>query len=219
MPTVPIFAESVPTHGPLHIARTPDAPDELSNRLHRLETEVTELRDTIARFADIMIGEVKDLKKAHHEMPMAPPSIAGRYASETNDMPVAETSAVAPPTESTHRRPWLLMEMIRDLGSTFRMYLDPRYRVRRATQLMVPLILGLFAFNCYVFNFVFTLTFVSNIFEKLFDVVLAILLYQVMHREVIRYRSVIAQLTAWQQYRAQTMIVGSEPAMTPLETE
>lgn len=218
MPTAPIYVEPNPVHGPSHL--TPDSHDDVSRRLNRLEGEVTELRDTIARFADIMIGEVKDLKKVHQELPLVPPSLAGMVPS-SDDMPNSDGAAAvpAPPVEPSTRRPWLLMELLRDMGSTFRMYLDPRYRVRRSTQIMVPLILGLFAFNCYVFNFVFTLTFVSNIFEKLFDVILAVLLYQVIHREVLRYRSVISQLTAWQRYRTRATVVGAEPAMTTLETE
>jgi hypothetical protein len=63
------------------------------------------------------------------------------------------------------------------------------------------------------------MTFISNIFEKLFDVILAVLLYQVLHREVVRYRTVISQLTSWQNYRARTVLINAEPVMTTLETE
>ncbi len=219
MPTTPIFVEPTQTPAPVHHGHVSELHDEFTQRLHRLEGEVTELRDTIARFADLMIGEVKDLRKSHHDLPALPPALVGELPAAASDGPDAPTRAPVPPVEPSSRRPWLLMELLRDLGTTFRMYLDPRYRVRRATQLMVPLILGLFALNCFVFNVMFTLMLVSNIFEKIFDVILSFLLYQVIHREVTRYRSVIAQLTAWHDYRARAAVVGAEPAMTQLETE
>ena len=217
MATAPIYVDPTPGHN----GRVAEAQDEFSNRIHRLESEVTELRDTIARFADIMIGEVKDLKKFQQDLPLVPPSLQGELPSAADETPVPESAqgTPSPPVEPSTRRPWLLMELLRTLGSTFRMYLDPRYRMRRATQLMVPLILGLLALNYFFFHFVFTLPLVSTIIEKIVDMTLAVLLYQVIQREVIRYRSVISQLTAWQQYRARTMVINAEPHETTLETE
>ena len=221
MTTSPIFVEPSPAAGPSHHGHASEPRDEFTHRLGRLEGEVTELRDTIAHFANLMIGEVKDLRKAHQDLPLVPPYLASQLPADHENRLGSDSipDAPAPPVEPSSRRPWLLMELLRDLGTTFRMYLDPRYRVRRATQLMVPLILGLFALNCFVFNVAFTVTLISNAFEKFFDVILSVLLYQVIHREVVRYRSVIAQLTAWQDYRARAIVVGAEPAMTTLETE
>ena len=219
MATSPIYVEPTPPSAiRTHVT---ESRDDYSNRLQRLEGEVTDLRDTIARFADLMIGEMKDLRKAHQDLPLVPPSLAGELPSDPNDQYTAESSpgTPSPPMEPNQRRPWLLMDLLRDLGSSFRMYLDPRYRVRRATQLMVPLILALFALNCFVFNTMFTMAFISSILEKFFDIILAVLLYQVIHREVARYRSIISQLTAWQSYRARTILVNAEPGMTTLETE
>lgn len=217
MATTPIYVDPTPGHN----GRASEPHDEFSHRIHRLEGEVTELRDTIARFADIMIGEVKDLKKFQQDLPLVPPSLRSELPSAADEMPVPESAqgTPSPPVEPTTRRPWLLMELVRTLGSTFRMYLDPRYRMRRATQLMVPLILGLFVLNWFFFHIVLTLPIISTVLEKIVDVILAVLLYQVIQREVVRYRSVISQLTAWQQYRARTIVVNAEPAMTTLETE
>jgi hypothetical protein len=197
MSTSPVYAETEPA------AREPA--EQVPERIRRLEGEISELRDTIARFADLMIGEVKDLRKARTELPTMPPGIAG------------ELPAAAPPVPS--RRPWLLTEFFRDLGTSLRMYLDPRYRVRRATQLMVPLLLALFVLNGLFFNHVFTVTLLSPALEKAGDIVLAVLLYKVISRELERYRQVIAQLVAWQDYRDRTVVVGGEPPVTPLETD
>lgn len=205
MPTAPLFVES--------FSEAPVAPrdGEDNERVRKLEGEVADLRETIARFADLMIGEVKDLRKSHAELPPIPPAITGELSS-------ARGSA---DQDGRLRRPWLLMELLRDLGSTVRMYLDPRYRVRRATQMLVPLIILLFALNAFFFNYVFTLQVVSSILEKLADVILAVVLYQVLSREVARYRQVIAQLLAWQEYRDKktAQVVSSEPAMSRLETD
>jgi len=49
------------------------------------------------------------------------------------------------------RRPWLLVDLLKEMGAIVRMYMDPRYRVRRSTQLLVPLILGLMVANYFFF--------------------------------------------------------------------
>jgi hypothetical protein len=41
----------------------------------------------------------------------------------------------------------------------------------------------------------------------------------VVTRETQRYRQVLSQLVAWQDYRNRMTIVSSEPAMTELETD
>ena len=210
MTTSPLFVETAPPN-PL----VTDGHEELPERIHHLENEVADLRDTIARFAELVIGEVKNLRQSHAELPVFPPAIAG-------DLPITHTSRGNPaPSVPTTRRPWLLMELLRDFGATFRMYLDPRYRVRRATQMMVPLVFGLFALNCYFFNIVFSVPFVSSGLEKVIDIVLAFLLYIVIHREIVRYRQVLAQLMTWHEYRQKNTarVISSEPAMTVLETE
>lgn len=217
MTTAPIFNEPETDLEPRSPPR--QASIDLPDRVHRLEDEISDLRDTIARFADLMIGEVKDLRKSHGELPVFPPSIEG-------ELPVTATKpssdeVVPVPVESTTRRPWLLIELLRDFGATFNMYLDPRYRVRRATQVMVPVILVLFAVNCFFFRHVFTVEIVSSALEKIIDVILAVLLYKVVYREIVRYRQVLAQLSAWQHYRSKnrSVLVASEPAMTRLETD
>jgi hypothetical protein len=133
-----------------------------ADRIHQLEAEVAELRDTLARFANIMIGEVKDLRQSKPELPPLPSGVVG-------------TPADAPTAQPT-RRPWLLTEFFRDIGAAMRMYFDPRYRVRRSTQLLVPVILAFFVLNALFFRTVFTVPILSMILEKIGDIVLAILL-------------------------------------------
>ena len=102
------------------------------------------------------------------------------------------------------------------------MYFDPRYRVLRSTQLRMLVILGLFVLNCCFFRLVFETPIISPILEKLADVLLAMLLYKVVSRELFRYRQAIAQLLASQEHRDRnrigTVVVG-EPPTTRLETD
>src|SRR5262249_15388043 len=100
------------------------------------------------------------------------------------------------------RRSWLLTELFRDLLTTLRMYLDPRYRLRRSTQLWVPVILGLFVLNYVFFTYLFAIPVVSTILGKVGDIILAVLLYKVLSRETVRYRDALVQYAAWQTARA-----------------
>jgi len=213
--TAPIYEESAPEAD----SASAEFLQELPDRIGRLETGMAELRDTISRFAELMIGEVKDLRQSHADLP-------GPTPPTNEEVPVtAQTGegqqAPAAPAATT-RRPWLLMELLADFASTFRMYFDPRYRVRRATQLLVPLIVGLLIVNFVFFRTVFVLPIISTTLEKLVDIVLAILLYKVISREIYRYRQVIGQLVTWQSYqrrRASTYYISSEPGTTRVEME
>ena len=95
------------------------------------------------------------------------------------------------------RRPWLLVDLLRELGDAVRMYTDPRYRVRRYTQLIVWLISDPVrrqlsrvqlhaARSCPIFR---------QIMERLVEIVLAILLYKVVSREVARLSTGRVQLS------------------------
>lgn len=87
-----------------------------------------------------------------------------------------------------------------------------RYRVRRFTQILVPVILVLFVLN-YLFWASFPIPFLSKVLEKCFDIILAIMLYKVWYREVQRYRDVITNVEAWNAYRARMhMTQGGIPA-------
>jgi hypothetical protein len=184
---------------------------EAGDRLKHLEDEITELRDTVARFAELVLGEVKDLRQSKSE-PLPANELPASHSAAAPGAAVLEPPAPA-------RRPWLLTETLRDFGTTIRMYLDPRYRVRRSTQIMVPVLFCLFALNCFFFREVFLVPVLRSVLEKIGDIILAILLYKVVTREIVRYRQVLAQLMAWHDYRDRTaVIVVGDPPMTRLET-
>jgi hypothetical protein len=163
-----------------------DVHDSLPERMHRLEGEVAELRHTLSELAEIVVGDIRERREAGiavsgpvAEVPIPPSLVPG---GETT---LKVVNAV--------RRPWLLFDLLREFGATVRMYMDPRYRVRRATQLMVPLILGLLLANYFLFNvLVLQVPVVSPVVERAIDIVLGVLLYKVLMREVARYRQTVA---------------------------
>lgn len=215
----PLVAGATHSSGSMLDPPHKDSPN-LSERIGNLEIEVSELKDTVARFAEVVLGEVKDLRNAQVETPPAPPAMMAELpltAGSQNAVPVPE---IGHEGSASTRRHWLLTELISDFGATFRMYFDPRYRVRRYTQIMFPLLGILFALNWFFFRTIFAIPILSSILEKLVDAVLVILLYKVLVREVYRYRQVLAQLMAWQEYRTRTTaIISGDPPTTQLETD
>lgn len=172
---------------PRPIGTDPDPADELSDRMRHLEGEVAELRHTLSELAEIVVGDIKDRREA-----------AVAFSTPMPDLPIP--ASLVPGGQATMgavnalRRPWLLIDLLREVGTTLRMYMDPRYRVRRSTQLMVPLLFGLLIANYFFFNLLMVhIPVVTEIVERLVIIVLAVLLYKVIAREVARYRQVVAQ--------------------------
>jgi len=218
--TSPIFLESAPHEEPREHESSPGAQRDLSSRLSHLEEEVGELRDTISRFAELVLGEVKELRHSNSPSPL--PIAAPREETHSlGESAAASSASQVPVNDSSAARPWLLVELLHDLGGTFHMCFDPRYRVRRATRIMVPLILLLFGSNYFFFHHVLELPVLSTVLEKIIDFVLAILLYKVVSRETARYRQAIQELTAWQRYQSHVgaVVVGGDPPTTRLDTE
>lgn len=185
--TSPVYLEDRAIAVP-HVEASPPAGTEAEpDRVRRLEEEVFALRDTMSRFAELVLGELKQVRQ-----PGQPPSGA------PGAVPIPDT--LPPSPGESIRRPWLLFELVRDLTTTVRMYLDPRYRVRRSTQLLVPVILGLFVVNYFFFG-ALPIPIVGTLLAKAGDIILAILLYKVLIREMIRYREALIQYAAWEAVR------------------
>jgi hypothetical protein len=162
---------------------------DLADRLHRVEGEVAELRHTMSELAEIVVGDIKERREAAAAMSAPMPEVSIPSTLAPGGQTVLNTVNAA-------RRPWLLIDLVREFGVMVRMYMDPRYRVRRATQLMVPLILGLFVASYVFFNNLFVVVPVlTPILEHAVAIVLAVLLYKVLSREVARYRQMLANLT------------------------
>jgi hypothetical protein len=163
-----------------------DAGPELADRFVRLEGEVAELRQTLAELAEIVVGDIKERREA--ALAVSAPVVPEMPVPESL-VPGGQNTVNATPTA---RRPWLLVDFFKEIGTTIRMYMDARYRVRRGTQLMVPLLFGLMAANYLFFNLL-QLPILTPVLERLILILLAVLLYKVLSREVARYRQMLVQ--------------------------
>jgi hypothetical protein len=102
----------------------------------------------------------------------------------------------APPAAPSDKR-WFLTQFWTEIRLIFRMYFDPHYRISRLTQFALPGIVLLLIFNYFFFSVWVSIVFVSPVAERLLAVVLGILGYKLMVREVARYREVLDYLARY----------------------
>lgn len=183
----------------------------LTERMRRLEGEVAELRHTLAELAEIVVGDIRDRREAA----IAVSAPVSELSIPASLVPGGETTLKA---ANTFRRPWLLFDLLREIGTTVRMYMDPRYRVRRSTQLMVPLILGFLVANYFFFNLLLLhIPVVTEVVERGVDILLVVLLYKVLMREVARYRQMVAGLTLGSRaWAIPASLLNSDPDRGPV---
>ncbi len=194
-------------------ATIPESVD-VADRLERLEGEMGEVRHALAELAQVVVVDIKERREAA----LADSTPVSEIPIPASLIPGGKTIN----TVNTLRRHWLLIDLLGQIGTMVRMYLHPRYRVRRSTQLTVVVLIGLFIANYLVFNLlVLHIPIVSEVMERLLDILLAALLYMVLSREVIRYRQVVGQLTlaprAWTQTPVSLLHNDPETAATTRE--
>lgn len=183
--TFPIYVEDQPISRSAGSPPHEDHLEDSADRVQKLESEVFALRDTVSRFAELMLNELKRIKPP--EPPPAPVPVTVSMAGMTS-VPVA----IPTPQAEQMARGWVLPEFFRDISTTVRMYFDSRYRLRRATQLFIPAILVLFFLNYWIIG---SIPILGVFLVKFGDILLAILLYKILYREMVRYREVIAQFS------------------------
>ena len=94
-------------------------------------------------------------------------------------------------------RKWFLVQAWHEVQLAVRMYFDSRYRVSRTAQFLTPVILGLFVLNYFVFSVWFSIWLVSPVLERLGCVVLGVLSYKLLQRELARYQDVLDYLARY----------------------
>ncbi len=184
--------------------------NEIEARVQKLESEVTrlqsqvtdlsELQNKVSTLSETVQEEMKvlsvnlqqELKEVKESAPSA--SVAGFLAKAAAGAvfptsPVLNLASEANP--SGIKRTWILSEVLRDLRTVFQMYFDPRYRLRRATQLLVPSIVITLIVTYLFFNYAFSILFISPILERLIEMILAVFLYKVLSQEISRYREAV----------------------------
>lgn len=172
-------------------------PDELEDRIHRIEAALAERKsipsdDAIAERVlerlSAMAGRAPEADRVlvlapHADAPPPPPHGAVLH-------PPAATGGV-----KEHQ--WFISQIAAELRLVATMYFDPRYRISRTTQFALPGIALILIFNYFFFGVWVSITFVSPVVERLLAVVLAIVGYRLLTHELIRYREVLAYLARY----------------------
>jgi hypothetical protein len=171
---------------------------DLDDRIRRLETALAERpapnEDVIA---DHVIAKLSALA-AERERQTG--SQGALVLASAVDAPAPPEGAVlrppGPPPDPTSRT-WFFSNVIAELRLIFSMYFDPRYRISRTTQFALPGLVLLLIFNYCLFSLWIPIPFLSPVLERLLAVILGILIYKLLTREVIRYREVLAYLARY----------------------
>lgn len=176
----------------------------LAERLEQLEVRVYKLETTVARteaqptdedaVADRVIARLSALAEKPRTLPDPDRVLVLETATAQPPPPHGAVLHPPQPTDPT-RRSWFLSQLIAEIGLIFRMYMDPRYRVSRLTQFAIPGIALILIFNYFFFAQWVSIPFISPMAERLFAVILAVIGYKLLTRELSRYREVLDYLS------------------------
>ena len=128
--------------------------------------------------------------------PGSRPSSSGTNALATlsTAVEVAQMAGKLPGGQKA-KKAWMRWPIIREILMVFWLYVDKRYSPTRGAQLGVPAIFLLLILNWMFFEFAFTLPVVAQILERLVIMVLAVILFQILAKEVTRYAAVLEYLS------------------------
>jgi hypothetical protein len=196
------------TPQPLSVDGPPDGserPPPLEERVRHLEEAVAVLQDTraleervvervTAKVAPTPANGVRDsagllLEAGRQILPGAVAVLASAARPDEAATP-PPTPAPAPPP----RRPWLLWDIYAELRAIVRMYLDPRFRLTWSARLGPLILLSALATSWLWLPGVSLLNKVSvdilgTLCVKVVDLLLAFVLFKIVHGEVTRYRT------------------------------
>lgn len=138
----------------------------------------------------------------HHDDDLPPATRSRRSTAlallNADPPPPPDGAVLHPPTEpDPAARKWFLAQLLDEARLTAHMYFDNRYRVSRVFQVLVPVVLGLFALNYFFFAVWFSFPVISAVLERIGCVVLGVLLYRLLTRELVRYRDVLDYLARY----------------------
>jgi hypothetical protein len=174
---------------------------ELEERVRKLETALAE-RSTPAIIEETVAERVLAKLSATVGSPQA--SVGQDrvlvLASRHDDLPPPPKGTVLQPPDSFDdplRRTWFFAQLGAEIRVLAHMYFDTRYRISRTTQFALPGIALLLVFNYFFFALWLGIPFVSPIAERLIDLVLCVIGYKLLTRELGRYREVLAYLARY----------------------
>ena len=191
---------------PLVTDPTPAADPALADRIRRLEEQLAVKEAAPPADEDVAQRVLTILaEKAAQQRALtgANPPVPGLISTALTAARVAQTffpnAAGAPPgvvpqPAETGFRALLLTQVVGEFRLMAMMYFDPRYRLSRVAQFGVPIVLALMVLNYF---FLGGIPVVGFVIERLVLVVLAVVLYRILAREVVRYRQVLDYLAQY----------------------
>jgi hypothetical protein len=179
-----------------------EKPEDLEQRVHRLEDAVAALQDTRG-VEDRVVERVS--RRLNRKATQAAADATGGLANATrqllpaavdairNQADHAEAHAQASASAAPPHPPWILTEAYADARAMVRMYFDPRYRASWMAR-AIPLILLAAIVTSWIWlpGTMIIYSPLMTIIDKIVDLVLAFLAFKILSREVHRYRQTIA---------------------------
>jgi hypothetical protein len=190
---------------------------EHENGPEPLEQRVRRLEDAVAALQDTRLLEERIVERLAGRAPAPAPAPAPEPTPDAPAAPVEEhTQVAAPPAPpvlvppltlnvpmtGTSRPSWLFFDVVRELRLMFRMFWDTRFRVAWTTRLLV-LLTFLYILTSHLWSPVYFLPLIGGFADKLVDLVVALLLYKVLGREVRRYEEALTANQPWARARGE----------------
>jgi hypothetical protein len=192
---------------------TPPGHDEtveaLEQRVRRLEDAVAALQDT-QLMEDRVVERVRQRVELHHLeaprsglilsaarmlLPKPVEDVPPESPPADAEAPADGQSAAPPGPPSDASRPcWLVVDFYRELRAMVRMFADYRYRMSWSAK-VVPLAAIVIALLSWLL--ISGIWFVGALTDRVIDLVLIVLVYKTMSRELQRYREMLARVTRY----------------------
>ncbi len=194
------------------------SPESIEDRVRRLESAVEVLQDTAPTddaVADRVIAKLRAMSQSAlpDHGPLALPA-AGLLMDENGNVITADSPTGPPPIgavltpkamAAAARGGWFFLQFVVELRLMFKMYFDSRYRLSKTAQFALPTAVALLVGNYFFFATMFAMpvlnlplvNLLGPILERAVAVVIAMLLYKVLSREVVRYREVLDYLNKY----------------------
>jgi hypothetical protein len=183
---------------------------DLEERVRKLEFSVTE-RPTQELMEDAVADRVLSKLAAAASEPRSPEnSERVLVLASTADVPASSAMPGIPPpprgavlhppeVSPEANRGWLLVQVLSEFRLAVRMYFDPRYRISRTLQFALPGIMVLLVLDYLFFKQWLDIAFFSPFCERLIAVMLGVMGYKILARELVRYRDVLDYLSRYGQ--------------------
>lgn len=165
-----------------------DIPVEVEQRLRRLEAAVTALKDTPLmeeRVVDKVIQRLKKTPIKNLRDAVVTPEETKEPAAAPHPEEVPVETVISAVPETKERRGWFLFELLGEFRTIGQMTFDHRYRFSWIGRVGPVVIAVLYIFLWFLIGGSGLL----GIFERVFDIVLVVLLYHILSREARLYRS------------------------------